>query len=131
MPDLGATLYYADLRVYDHAGLADKVIARTLGQDESRLYDYVFETTRPTFIVSYGVYAGWAKFDGDPRFRRDYVAICEKEDPSLKRWKGISMLSGEYVRREAVATANGAAFLAELRSGCASVPKGTRDTGRN
>ena len=42
-PDLGGTLFYSTLRVYDLAGLCDRVVALTLRHDHPAFLDYVFE----------------------------------------------------------------------------------------
>ncbi|MFZ5921410.1 MAG: hypothetical protein ACOYY3_10200 [Chloroflexota bacterium] len=102
LPDLGATLYYSRLRVYDLAGLTDKTVARVLYRDQAALHDYIFETARPTFIH---VHAGWsylAGLDGDPRFRRDYVPIHEWVEPYVQERWGVDVYSGDYVRKEAL-----------------------------
>jgi hypothetical protein len=102
LPDLGATLYYSRLRVYDLAGLTDKTVARVLYRDQAALHDYIFETARPTFIH---VHAGWsylAGLDGDPRFRRDYLPIHEWIEPYvLERWN-MEVYSGDYLRKDAL-----------------------------
>jgi hypothetical protein len=50
-PDMGGTLYYSTLRVYDLAGLCDRTIARSLKTDREAFLRYVFEEARPTFIT--------------------------------------------------------------------------------
>jgi hypothetical protein len=102
LPDVGGTLFYGDLRVYDLGKLTDREIARTLERDPPAFYDYVFERARPTFVHTHGVWALRARLDDDPRFRRDYVAIREAEDPWVREKSGRPMLSGDYVRRDAV-----------------------------
>ncbi len=103
VPDLGATLFYSKLRIYDLGMLCDKVIARTMGRDQAAFYDYIFEVAKPTFIHTHGTWSYQADLDGDPRFRRDYVPIMER----LEWWQapGIShrVHSGDYVRRDAIA----------------------------
>ncbi len=102
LPDLGATLYYSHLRVYDLAGLTDKTVARVLYRDQAALHDYIFETARPTFIH---VHAGWsylAGLDSDSRFRRDYVPIHEWIEPYVQERWNVEVYSGDYVRKEAL-----------------------------
>jgi hypothetical protein len=101
LPDLGAFLLSSELRVYDLAGLTDRVIAHSLHSDKKRLHDYVFDEIRPTFIKTNGEWAEYASLDQDPRFRRDYVPIHEGLDPALLK-KGVKVRSGEYVRRDAL-----------------------------
>ena len=104
-PDLGGTLYYSTLRVYDLAGLCDHVVALTLRTDHRAFLDYVFETARPTFIHAHASWAEWASFPDDPRLARDYVAISERWDgpPEWRAKVGAQLpWSADYVRRDAV-----------------------------
>ena len=106
VPDIGGTLYYSKLRIYDLAGLTDRTIALNRPNHEPFdgdiwvFYDYVFDTIRPTFIHTHGSFTMRSQFDKDVRFARDYVPITEYEDtyagPRLKR----KIMSGDYVRRE-------------------------------
>ncbi|HVQ31924.1 MAG TPA: hypothetical protein VMV21_20165 [Vicinamibacteria bacterium] len=104
-PDLGGTLYYSTLRVYDLAGLCDRVVALTLRNDHEAFLDYVFERTRPTFIHAHASWAEWAAFPDDPRLARDYVPISERWD-GPPEWRAHASLrlpwSADYVRRDAV-----------------------------
>lgn len=102
LPDVGGPLYYSRLRVYDLGRLTDRTIARTLRKNQKKFYDYVFETTRPTFIHIHGNWTYAARFDDDPRFRRDYVPIKEEEDRWIRARLDLSMMSGNYVRKDAV-----------------------------
>jgi hypothetical protein len=103
VPDIGGTLYYSKLRIYDLAGLCDKTIARTRGKDQQRFYDYVFDTLKPTFLHIHGYFTAVSKFDDDVRFRRDYIAIEEHIDQYVKQVYNVSRSSGDYVRRDVVA----------------------------
>lgn len=103
VPDIGGTLYYSKLRIYDLAGLCDKTIARTRGKDQQHFYDYVFDTLKPTFLHIHGYFTAVSKFDEDPRFRRDYIAIEEHIDQYVERVYKVSRFSGDYVRRDVVA----------------------------
>lgn len=104
-PDVGGTLYYSNLKVYDLAGLTDKVIARNLGRNQI-FYDYVFDTTKPTFIHTHEWWAYASNFDSDPRFRQDYFAIYETIDPWIFERTGESIFSGDYVRKDAIKNSN-------------------------
>ena len=110
--DIGGALYYSRLRIFDLGGLIDKTIARTLPdrpftsspsgrQDE--FHEYVFGTIKPTFIRTHSYWAQAANLDADSRFRRDYVPIVESVDKWLKTWRDREILSGAYVRKDAVA----------------------------
>jgi len=103
LPDLGGTLYYSDLRVYDLAGLTDRVIARNMGIHQDVFYGYVFEELKPTFIHTHGIWALQSNFYGDPRFRQDYTILQESVDEELLTRKNIIYISGDYVRKEALA----------------------------
>jgi hypothetical protein len=109
-PDLGATLYYSQVRIYDLGALADKTIARTLWQDRPAFYNYVFDVLKPTFIHVHDVWAHLARLDEDPRFRRDYVSIYEYPDPWVVQRHRMTLYSGDYVRRDALNPSNAAAF---------------------
>jgi hypothetical protein len=119
MPDLGAALLTSNIRVYDLAGLTDKVIGRTLNRDEGRFHDYVFEDIKPTFIKTHGFWAERADFDSDPRFRRDYVPIAEAPDDWLLQ-RGVHLMSGEYIRRDVMPGQETASCLgtASKRASC-------------
>jgi hypothetical protein len=103
-------LYYSTLRFHDLAGLADRVIARTIGRDRHTFYDYVFDRIRPTFIaVPHPAHALRADFDGDRRFRRDYVPIYE----FTVALNGKVGWGGYYIRRDALGDRDTA--LADMR----------------
>jgi hypothetical protein len=105
-PDLGGMLYTTRLRVYDLAGLCDRTIARTLMDDATAFHDYVFAATRPTFIHIHGTWSDWARLHADARFARDYAVLYETwARPSGADAGGEGEpWSGDYVRREAMAT---------------------------
>jgi hypothetical protein len=100
---MGGALCYSRLRVYDLGMLCDRTIARTLGKRQADFYRYVFETVRPTFISTVSHWSYLAKFHEDPRFLRDYVPLYEYRDAYARARFGLELLSGDYVRREAVA----------------------------
>jgi hypothetical protein len=101
--DVGGTLYYSRLRVYDFAGLCDRTIAKTFFHrvDIARFHDYIFEEIRPTFVDLPRDFAERSRFEEDPRFRRDYMPI-EKEEFVGALDDGVRVFSGRYVRRDAV-----------------------------
>ncbi len=102
VPDMGGTLYYSNLRIYDLAGLCDTVIARTIQHDRPRLLDYIFEEAKPTIIHTHGWFTSVTRFDEDPRFMRDYVAIDEYEDKYAENQIKRKIMSGNYVRKGAI-----------------------------
>jgi len=102
VPDLGATLFYSKLRVYDLGMLCDKTIAHTMGKDQPAFYHYIFEVAKPTFIHTHGSWSLRANLDGDPRFRRDYVPIVEHPDEWASGQAEREIWSGDYVRKDAV-----------------------------
>ena len=105
--DVGGALLSSSLRIYDLGMLSDRTIARTLGEgsksrNQSAFYDYVFEEARPTFIATRAYHSWIAQLDDDDRFRRDYAAIFEYQDEWIRKRYGVSMQSGDFVRREAL-----------------------------
>ncbi len=102
LPDLGATLYYSRLRIYDLAGLCDRTIARTMIADRPSFYDYVFDVAQPTFIHTHGHFTAAAKLDEDPRFSEDYVAIDEYVDSYATKQVNRIIMSGDYIRKDAL-----------------------------
>jgi len=118
VPDLGGTLYYSRLRIYDLGMLCDKTIARTMGRDQPAFYDYVFEVAKPTFIHTHGSWTQRAALDQDARFRRDYLPLQERRDPWASSTAGHVMYSGDYVRKDAVGDRE--AGLARIRDELAS-----------
>ena len=103
VPDVGGTLYYSTLRVYDLGGLTDRVIARTLPNDYPNFYNYVFDEVKPTFIATHGAWAGLANFDSDYRFRRDYTPMRE--------WVEVDgIYAGDYIRKDVIDSSNAEAF---------------------
>jgi hypothetical protein len=103
-PDVGAALYHSRFKIVDLGMLCDRTIARTLGKNPAAFYDYIFEEVRPTFIHTHDLWTALARFDDDPRFRRDYAAIREwTGDAWVVDRSGRRMLySGDYVRRDAI-----------------------------
>jgi hypothetical protein len=113
VPDVGGTLFYSSLRVYDLVGLCDRVTARTLTHDTRAFHRYVLEDVRPTFIHVHGTWSGWAAFHSSPTFTRDYVPIFEARDPSATTPGGSNEPDqGDYVRRDAL---DSPARLAQVR----------------
>lgn len=103
LPDIGGTLYYSRLKVYDLAGLCDQTIARTLYHDRRAFHDYVFETLRPTFIHTHGPWSAAAAFYEDYRFERDYVPIHESIPlAEAARQESFAGHTADYVRRDAL-----------------------------
>jgi len=102
VPDIGGTLYYSRLKIYDLAGLCDQVISRTRGKNQAAFYDYVFDSLKPTFIHTHGYFTGVSKFDDDPRFLRDYVPIRQYADEYVNRVYHAKRISGDFVRLDQV-----------------------------
>jgi hypothetical protein len=101
-PDAGGALYAGAFEVLDLGGLADPVIARTLERDERAFHEYVLGRRRPTLIETHGIWTWLGRFERDARFRADYVALVEYEDPFSLRAHGVSLASGVFVRRSAI-----------------------------
>ncbi len=102
VPDIGGTLYYGKLRIYDLAGLCDPVTARTLQKDRARFLNYVFVEIKPTFIHTHGWFTTTARFHEDPRFERDYTPLYEYEDKYASERLRKKIMSGHYVRRDSL-----------------------------
>jgi hypothetical protein len=114
VPDVGGPLYYSHLKIYDLAGLTDRIVGRTLTQDRSRFYEYIFETVKPTFIHTHGTWTQRARFDDDERFRRDYIPIREDFDTGTQSGTNETRYSGDYVRRDVIHS-HKVEVLAEIR----------------
>lgn len=111
LPDLGGTLYYSELEIIDLAGLTDKVIARELyNDDKTKLHEYIFGEKKPTFIHMHGFFSYQAQLEDDPRFRDDYVALCETVDSFVLSTIGEQFAAGQFIRKDAVTDANQEAF---------------------
>jgi tetratricopeptide (TPR) repeat protein len=109
IPDCGAMLMDARLRVLDAAGLFEPDVVRTLKHDGTRwlfqhpdFYDWVFESAKPTFIVTHDFWTYVTAFEKDPRFTRDYVAIDAYPDRYVESTYKESLHSGVYVRKDAL-----------------------------
>jgi len=98
VPDMGGTLLYSKLTVFDLGGLCDRTIARTMGKDQRAFHDYVFAHLRPTFIHVHDNWTEEADFDRDERFRRDYVPIEEHMIYELGATRAT--LWGDFIRRD-------------------------------
>jgi hypothetical protein len=116
-PDMGGTVYYSTMRVYDLAGLCDRMIARSLRTDRATFLRYVSDEARPTFIHVLASWADWADLAADPRLARDYAVMSERHDgPAEWRQRTPARIpwSADYVRRESIA--DDPATLTRLRS---------------
>jgi hypothetical protein len=102
LPDIGGTLFYSNLEIFDLAGLADAKIARSLANDKTALRDYIFNDMKPTFILIYRHWALDADLDSSPRFREQYTPLREVVDEYASNTAGRTIFSGEYVRKDVV-----------------------------
>ena len=117
--DVGAALLLGRIRIYDLGMLTDRTIARALGEAMSRInrasfHDYIFETARPAFIATRAYHSWIARLDSDTRFRRDYVSIVEYRDEWIQKRYGVSLQSGDFIRKDALA-GGGDEVLSRLR----------------
>ncbi|GAA3541373.1 hypothetical protein GCM10022222_26250 [Amycolatopsis ultiminotia] len=94
LPDLGGSSMTSRLELIDMAGLVNAPIA-DLTHDENivGLRNYVFDTAKPTFIHSWGPWAGGNGISLDPRLDRDYYPILVYPDGPRQ---------GDFVRKDAV-----------------------------
>ena len=125
LPDIPGMLLASHVRVYDLAGLIDRTVARTLQQGNlAGFHDYIFDDARPTFIYVRQWTTAQTRLAEDPRFARDYAPICEYSDPWVAEHLGEAMLSGEYVRREAIAGREGDLLALLGEEACLDRPAG-------
>jgi hypothetical protein len=109
VPDVGGTLYYSNLRIYDLGGLTDKTIARA--ETSEAVFDYIFNVIKPTFIHNH---ANWANFEADERFRKDYLPIWEELESTVDpEYPDLEIYSGDYVRKDVIN--NNLSILQQLR----------------
>lgn len=127
LPDIGATLYYSTLTIYDAAGLCEPDVIRTLKAGtiywrsvHPEFYDYVFETIKPTFINTQAFFTHVTAFERDARFARDYVAINAYRDEYVQRMYGWTAHSGDYVRKDVLRDPSD---LQRLREGYRAAPR--------
>jgi hypothetical protein len=107
LPDIGATLMSSDLTVYDAAGLCEPDVVRTLKagtiywlDKHPAFYDWLFETVKPTFINTHEFFTYVTALERDPRFAKDYVAVNAYPDEYVARTYGLTLHSGDFVRRD-------------------------------
>ena len=120
LPDMGGTLFYSELEIYDLAGLTDATIARTLWTDKPSLRTYIFDEVKPTLILTYQHSALEADLDARATFREQYVPITEKVDAVATEIAGRTIYSGVYVRKDAVAGGHNA--IAQARAFLTGAP---------
>jgi hypothetical protein len=95
LPDLGGSSMTSRLHLVDMAGLVESDIADLVAKhDMPGLRDYVFDKVKPTFIHSWGPWAGGNGIVLDPRIDRDYTPIWNYKDQPLRQ--------GDWVRKDAV-----------------------------
>ena len=102
-PDLGGTLYFSKLRVYDLAGLCDRTIAPLINADDTTKFrDYIFDDLRPTFIHVHDSWSLRSGFYSDDRFRELYATIQETASEWAEKRGYSGIYSGDYVLRDAI-----------------------------
>jgi hypothetical protein len=109
LADVGAPLVHGQLGIHDVTGLIEPEATRALkaGGVVWRLghpdfHRWVFERLRPTFICTRAFWTRVAALEDDPRFVRDYVPIDAYDDSYVLSVYGLSLHSGDYVRRDAL-----------------------------
>lgn len=120
-PDLGGELMESKLTVFDAAGLCEPAVVQLLkhnspvwSYDHPLFYDWVFETSKPTFVSTSGFFTNVATLEKDPRFARDYVAINRYADAYVASVYGRSVHSGDFVRRDALGESGNLERLQQL-----------------
>lgn len=105
LSDVGGTLLYSRLRVYDLHGLCDPTIARTLGRYRNlgAFHEYVLGRVRPVFIhLATPDWVRVTRFEADERFLRDYAPLAERVDADILRRSGLDAYPGQFfIRRDA------------------------------
>ncbi|NKB48295.1 MAG: hypothetical protein GKS02_02910 [Alphaproteobacteria bacterium] len=102
LQDVGATLFFTELEIFDLAGLTDGTVARTLWKDKPALRDYIFNEVKPTIIHTYAYSALEADLDASAQFREQYIPLREAVDEIASEAAGRTIYSGDYVRRDVV-----------------------------
>jgi hypothetical protein len=105
IPDVGASLYYSDLKIYDAAGLCDPTIAKKLGKNQEELMNYIFNQAQPTLIHLHGKWAELYKLTNDSRLNRDYVPLPPHLHP-LPPDMDIPLPCEDYIRKDALEPKN-------------------------
>ncbi|MFA5883600.1 MAG: hypothetical protein WDA60_07105 [Acidimicrobiia bacterium] len=107
LPDIGGVLLTSDLEVQDLAGLTEPAVARMIRDgDGVALSRYILDDLRPTFIHVFGDWAWAAGLRDNPQLRADYVDIRAGQD---------------WVRRDALTSANAAVVLPQLAARAAAL----------
>ena len=106
--DAGGILLDEHVRLVDLGMLCNAKIADALGHvneqpDRDSFFDYILEEVKPTFIATRAFHSYLACLDKDARFRRDYVPIHEYVDTWILNRYGVIVMSGDYVRKDAMA----------------------------
>jgi hypothetical protein len=110
LPDVGATLFYSNIEVHDAAGLCDRMIGRNIYRDTLAVRDYIFESVKPTFIHVHQTWTVRISPDDDARFRINYFPIYEYAEDSLSKVENKKIMSGNYIRKDAVNNSNAASL---------------------
>jgi hypothetical protein len=105
--DAGGFLLEDQMEFYDIGLLTDRRLARALGEwrtdvDQDSARDYVFEDVKPDFISVTAYHAWVVRLDRDRRLDRDYLSVNATTDKWILERHGVTVPSGDYVRRERV-----------------------------
>lgn len=107
LPDVGATYFYSNLRVYDSAGLCDKTIAKgKFTKNRKLMQDYIFIQIKPTFIHLHDGWADLVRPDEYAGFRNDYMTIYETISEYYTENRKVNIYSGDYIRRDVITEQN-------------------------
>ncbi len=102
LPDVGATLYYSKIKIYDAAGLCDKNIRIKIPQGQQALQDYVVNELKPTFIHLHGRWAEMYALYDNEKFFKDYISLQTEEILPSQENLFYPITSGDYLRRDAI-----------------------------
>ncbi len=101
-PDLGGTLYFSQLRIYDLSGLCDRALAPLINSRSAAFSTYVLTDLRPTFIHTHDIWSVRSGLFRDPRFKTLYAVIQEQPSELAGKLGHKGIFSGDYVRKDAL-----------------------------
>jgi len=105
LPDVGASLYYSKIKIYDAVGLCNKEIRLKIPEGKLALQEYVLNVMKPTFIHLHGRWSTMYSLYENPDFLKLYVSIQSKND-KLDNNEFYTVTSGDYLRRDAITSEN-------------------------
>jgi len=121
LPDVGATLYYSNIKVIDAAGLTNKDISKRLN-NPSELRDYVFTELKPSIIHLHGRWKEMYNLSSDNRLAQEYYDVSLKIQGADDEFYPI--ITCDYIRKDLINESNKLAFDS-LFNDCISISLGS------